>query len=172
MAGFYILHDKDEDARSLIFVERQETADEILKRLLKKGYPCVSIHGGREQIDRDQAISDFKAGIYPVMIATSVAARGLDVKQLKLVVNYDAPNHIEDYVHRSGRTGRAGNTGTAVTFVMPEQDRFASFLVRALTDSKQEIPQPLKDLQSRFEEKIKSEPRRNQVQIKKKSSLS
>ena len=150
------LHEADEEARSLIFVERQETADNILKDLLKRGYPCVSIHGGREQIDRDSAINDFKAGIYPVMIATSVAARGLDVKQLKLVVNFDAPNHIEDYVHRAGRTGRAGNTGTAVTFVTPEQDRFAPFLIKALTDSKQDIPEDLQKLRESHDEKVKT----------------
>ncbi|KAK3700954.1 pre-mRNA processing RNA-helicase [Vermiconidia calcicola] len=150
------LHEHDEDARSLIFVERQETADNMLKDLLRKQYPCVSIHGGREQIDRDQAINDFKAGVYPVMVATSVAARGLDVKQLKLVVNYDAPNHIEDYVHRSGRTGRAGNTGTAVTFVTPEQDRFAPFLVKALTDSHQDVPEALQKLREEHDENVKA----------------
>ncbi|KAK5134975.1 pre-mRNA processing RNA-helicase [Meristemomyces frigidus] len=150
------LHEEDEDYRSLIFVERQETADTLLKDLLKKSYPTVSIHGGREQMDRDQSISDFKAGIYPVMVATSVAARGLDVKQLKLVVNYDAPNHIEDYVHRVGRTGRAGNTGTAVTFVTPEQDRFAQFLMKALTDSQREVPADLKKLDEAHREKVKA----------------
>ena len=147
---------KEDDVRCLIFVERQETADGLLKEFLNAGYPTGSIHGGREQIDRDQAINDFKAGVFSILIATSVAARGLDVKQLKLVINYDSPNHVEDYVHRSGRTGRAGNTGTAVTFVTPEQDRFAPFLVRALTDSKQEIPQPLADLAKAHQEKVKS----------------
>ncbi|KAK4543693.1 hypothetical protein LTR36_005338 [Oleoguttula mirabilis] len=150
------LHEEDEDQRSLIFVERQETADSLLKDLLKKSYPTVSIHGGREQIDRDQSISDFKAGIYPVMVATSVAARGLDVKQLKLVVNYDAPNHVEDYIHRVGRTGRAGNTGTAVTFVTPEQGRFASFLIKALKESKMEVPEPLQQLDNAHTEKVKA----------------
>ncbi|KAH9827154.1 helicase superfamily c-terminal domain [Teratosphaeria destructans] len=150
------LHDTDEDARSLIFVERQETADSLLKDLNLKGYPVVSIHGGREQIDRDQAISDFKAGHIPVMVATSVAARGLDVKQLKLVVNFDSPNHHEDYVHRVGRTGRAGNKGTAVTFVTPEQDRFATFLIKALTDAKQEVPEALRLLDEGHKEKVKA----------------
>ena len=150
------LHNVDEDARSLIFVERQETADFLFKDLSQKGYPTVTIHGGRDQIDRDEAIRDFKAGIYPVMVATSVAARGLDVKQLKLVINFDAPNHREDYVHRCGRTGRAGNTGTAVTFVTPEQDRFAPFLVKALTESKQEIPDDVRKLNEDHEAKVKS----------------
>lgn len=150
------LEQEDENLRSLIFVERQETADSLTKELRKKGYPTVSIHGGREQIDRDEAISDFKAGIYPVMVATSVAARGLDVKQLKLVVNFDSPNHVEDYVHRVGRTGRAGNTGTAVTFVTPEQDRYASFLIRALKDSQREIPDDLRKLNDAHFEKVKA----------------
>ncbi|KAK1062861.1 pre-mRNA processing RNA-helicase [Friedmanniomyces endolithicus] len=150
------LHDVDEDARSLIFVERQETADKLLMFVNKKGYPGVSIHGGREQNDRDQAIADFKNGASPVMVATSVAARGLDVKQLKLVINYDSPNHKEDYVHRVGRTGRAGNTGTAVTFVTPEQDRFAQFLIGTLKDSKRAIPEELQKLHDAHEEKVKA----------------
>ena len=149
-------HDKDEDARTLVFVERQETADNMLKDLLFKHHPTVSIHGGREQIDRDEAIANFKNGTFPNMIATSVAARGLDVKHLKLVVNFDSPNHIEDYVHRVGRTGRAGETGTAVTFVTPEQDRFAPFLIKALTDSKREIPEALKMLKEAHDEKVEA----------------
>nr|POE47628.1 pre-mrna-processing atp-dependent rna helicase prp5 [Quercus suber] len=150
------LHAKDNDARSLVFVERQETADSMLKELLKKHHLCVSMHGGRDQIDRDQAISDFKAGHYPTMIATSVAARGLDVKQLELVVNFDPPSHREDYVHQCGRTGRAGNLGTAVTFVTPEQDHVAPFLIKALTDSEREVPESLKELAERHQAKVKS----------------
>lgn len=147
---------EDDDIRCLVFVERQETADELFKELSKKNYASVSIHGGREQIDRDEAIQNFKQGIFPIMIATSVAARGLDVKQLKMVVNFDCPNHNEDYVHRCGRTGRAGNTGTAVTFVMPDQDRFAAFLVKSLTESKQEVPENLKALAEKFNKKVEA----------------
>jgi ATP-dependent RNA helicase DDX46/PRP5 len=150
------LFNEDEDTRCLVFVERQETADELFKELGKKNYPSVSIHGGREQIDRDEAIMHFKQGVFPVMIATSVAARGLDVKQLKMVVNFDCPNHNEDYVHRCGRTGRAGNTGTAVTFVMPDQDRYAAFLVKSLTDSKQEVPADLQALADKFNKKVEA----------------
>ncbi|EON67675.1 hypothetical protein W97_06818 [Coniosporium apollinis CBS 100218] len=97
------LYDKDDDARTLIFVDRQKAADQLLGELMRKSYQCRSIHGGIDQIDRNSAIDDFKKGEFPTMIATSVAARGLDVKQLKLVVNHDAPNHLEDYVHRAGR---------------------------------------------------------------------
>lgn len=140
------LYDKDEDARTLIFVDRQESADSLLRDLMRRGYPCMSIHGGKDQIDRDSTISDFKAGVVPVLIATSVAARGLDVKQLKLVVNYDCPNHMEDYVHRVGRTGRAGNTGTAVTFVTEEQGRYAVDISKALKLSGQKIPDDIQKL--------------------------
>ena len=148
--------EKNEDDRALIFVERQESADGLLRDLMKKGYPCMSIHGGKDQIDRDSTIDDFKAGIVPILIATSVAARGLDVKQLKLVVNYDAPNHLEDYVHRAGRTGRAGNTGTAVTFITEEQDRFAVDIAKALRQSGQPVPETVQKLVDGFIEKVKA----------------
>ncbi|KAJ4163811.1 hypothetical protein LMH87_005516 [Akanthomyces muscarius] len=150
------LYDRDEDARSLIFVERQEKADDLLKELMGKGYPCMSIHGGKDQIDRDSTISDFKKGIVPILIATSVAARGLDVKQLKLVINYDAPNHLEDYVHRAGRTGRAGNTGVAVTFITPEQESCAPGIAKALEQSEQPVPARLNEMRKAHREKVKS----------------
>jgi ATP-dependent RNA helicase DDX46/PRP5 len=150
------LYDRDEDARTLIFVDRQEKADDLLKELMIKGYPCMSIHGGKDQIDRDSTISDFKKGIVPILIATSVAARGLDVKQLKLVINYDAPNHLEDYVHRAGRTGRAGNTGVAVTFVTPQQENCAPGIAKALEQSGQPVPDDLNEMRKAHREKVKS----------------
>ncbi|KAK8048795.1 hypothetical protein PG994_010525 [Apiospora phragmitis] len=150
------LYDKDDDARSLIFVERQEKADKLLKELMQKGYPCMSIHGGKDQVDRDSTISDFKNGVIPILIATSVAARGLDVKQLKLVVNYDAPNHLEDYVHRAGRTGRAGNKGTAVTFVTEDQENCAGPIAKALDQSGQPVPEQILDMRKAFQDKVKS----------------
>lgn len=150
------LYDEDEDARTLIFVERQEKADDLLKELMMKGYPCMSIHGGKDQVDRDSTISDFKKGVVPILIATSIAARGLDVKQLMLVVNFDAPNHLEDYVHRAGRTGRAGNKGTAVTFVTEEQENCATCIAKALEQSGQPVPDRLKEMRTAYKEKIKS----------------
>lgn len=78
----------------------------LIKRVIKD---CCSAHTGIDQYDRDSIINDFKNGACRLLVATSVAARGLDVKQLILVVNYNCPNHYEDYVHRAGRTGRAGN---------------------------------------------------------------
>lgn len=73
--------------------------------LLQVGYPCLSLHGGKDQSDRESTINDFKTDVCSLLIATGVAARGLDVKELVLVVNYDTPNHHEEYVHRVGRTG-------------------------------------------------------------------
>lgn len=96
---------------TIVFVDKQENADTLLKDLMKASYACMSLHGGIDQCDRDSTIMDFKAGRTKLLVATSVAARGLDVKQLVLVLNYDCPNHYEDYVHRCGRTGRAGNKG-------------------------------------------------------------
>ncbi|KAF3481492.1 pre-mRNA-processing ATP-dependent RNA helicase prp5 [Arthroderma uncinatum] len=147
--------DENEDARTLVFVDRQEAADRLLRDLMRKGYPCMSIHGGKDQIDRDSTIDDFKAGIFPILIATSVAARGLDVKQLKLVVNYDAPNHLEDYVHRAGRTGRAGNTGTAVTFLTEDQERYSVDISKALKQSGQPVPEAVQKMVTAFLDKVK-----------------
>ncbi|XP_022120983.1 probable ATP-dependent RNA helicase DDX46 [Pieris rapae] len=115
----------------IVFVDKQENADSLLKDLMKASYSCMSLHGGIDQFDRDSTIVDFKNGKVKLLVATSVAARGLDVKQLVLVVNYDCPNHYEDYVHRCGRTGRAGNKGYAWTFLTPEQGRYAGDVLRA-----------------------------------------
>ncbi|GAA5825519.1 hypothetical protein JCM11251_000270 [Rhodosporidiobolus azoricus] len=150
------LFNEEEDARALIFVERQESADKLFVELKNKNYTCMPLHGGREQVDRDQTIVDFKNGSCPIVIATSVAARGLDVKQLKLVIQYDVPNHMEDYVHRAGRTGRAGNTGTCVTFITPEQERYSVDILKALQASKAAVPTELEDMAKAFAEKVKA----------------
>ena len=106
----------------LIFVDTQLKCDSIYEQLMKAGYPALSLHGGKDQADRDGTISDFKSGVATVLVATSVAGRGLDVPSIVCVVNYSAPNHLEDYVHRVGRTGRAGRTGTAYTFLDPNNE--------------------------------------------------
>ncbi|GAA6020981.1 hypothetical protein JCM11491_001575, partial [Sporobolomyces phaffii] len=150
------LFNEEQDARALVFVERQESADKLFVELKNKNYTCMPLHGGREQVDRDQTIVDFKNGSCPIVIATSVAARGLDVKQLKLVIQYDVPNHMEDYVHRAGRTGRAGNKGTCVTFVTPEQERYSLDILKALQASNAEVPVELKTMAEAFAEKVKA----------------
>ncbi|KAF7355207.1 P-loop containing nucleoside triphosphate hydrolase protein [Mycena sanguinolenta] len=150
------MYNEDPECRTLVFVDRQEAADNLLRDLMRKGYLCMSLHGGKDQVDRDSTIADFKSGVVPIVIATSVAARGLDVKQLKLVINYDAPNHMEDYVHRAGRTGRAGNKGTCVTFITPDQDRYSVDIFRALKASNATVPTELEELANGFLEKLKT----------------
>jgi len=149
-------YNDDKDARTLIFVDRQEAADNLLHELLRRGYLVMSLHGGKDQVDRDATIADFKAGVVPIVTATSVAARGLDVKQLKLVINYDAPNHMEDYVHRAGRTGRAGNKGTCITFITPDQERYSVDIFRALKASNAPVPEELEAMSNVFLEKVKA----------------
>ncbi|KAL7024973.1 hypothetical protein ACKWTF_013285 [Chironomus riparius] len=136
----------------IAFVDKQENADILLKELMKASYPCMSLHGGIDQYDRDSTISDFKSGRCKLLIATSVAARGLDVKHLILVVNYDCPNHYEDYVHRVGRTGRAGNKGYAWTFLTPDQGRYSGDILRALVLSSTEVPVELQNLFDTYKE--------------------
>ncbi|CAO0799361.1 unnamed protein product [Mucor circinelloides] len=145
----------EEGASALIFVDRHEAADNLLRDLMRRGYPCQSLHGGKDQADRDSTIADFKSGVTNILIATSVAARGLDVKNLKVVINYECPNHMEDYVHRVGRTGRAGNKGTAYTFITPDQDRYAMDICKALKLSGQAIPPDLQALSDSFQNKVK-----------------
>lgn len=136
----------------IVFVDKQENADTLLKELMKASYPCMSLHGGIDQYDRDSTILDFKSGRCKLLIATSVAARGLDVKQLILVVNYDCPNHYEDYVHRCGRTGRAGKQGFSWTFLTPDQGRYAGEILRAMELSGAQVPPDLQKLCDSYKE--------------------
>ncbi|XP_017461791.1 PREDICTED: probable ATP-dependent RNA helicase DDX46, partial [Rhagoletis zephyria] len=131
---------------AIVFVDKQEHADMLLKELMHASYTVLALHGGIDQNDRDSTISDFKNGKVNVLVATSVAARGLDVKHTIVVVNYDCPNHYEDYVHRCGRTGRAGNKGHAYTFITPEQGRYAQDLIKAHEQSGIPVPTELQKL--------------------------
>ncbi|XP_056302302.1 probable ATP-dependent RNA helicase DDX46 isoform X2 [Danio aesculapii] len=152
-----ILGHYQEKGSVIIFVDKQEHADGLLKDLMKASYPCMSLHGGIDQYDRDSIINDFKNGACRLLVATSVAARGLDVKQLILVVNYSCPNHYEDYVHRAGRTGRAGNKGYAYTFITEEQARYSGDILKALELSGSAVPAELEQLWTNFKEQQKAE---------------
>lgn len=101
----------------------------------------TSIHGDRLQREREEALRDFRSGKRKVLVATNVAARGLDIKGVTHVINYDLPSEIADYVHRIGRTGRVGNRGKATSFYDPEKDsNLAGDLVKILKDSEQPVP--------------------------------
>ncbi|KAJ2546011.1 ATP-dependent RNA helicase dbp2, partial [Coemansia sp. RSA 1878] len=124
--------------KTIIFSATKRTADDITRHLRQEGWPAMAIHGGKTQSERDMVIRDFRTGKNPVMVATDVASRGLDVKDVKFVINYDFPGSVEDYVHRIGRTGRAGASGTAITFFTTENSRSSKDLQHILVDAKQE----------------------------------
>uniref|UniRef100_A0AC35TW83 RNA helicase n=1 Tax=Rhabditophanes sp. KR3021 TaxID=114890 RepID=A0AC35TW83_9BILA len=148
----------------LVFVEKQEKSEELVNMLIKSNYMAAPLHGGVNQDDRNSTIVDFKSGVLTLMVATSVAARGLDVKNLKLVVNYDCPNHYEDYVHRVGRTGRAGNKGFAYTFIMPEgQEKMAGELVRAFESAGSKAPSELKEMYTKWKKQMKTEGKNTRI---------
>ena len=102
--------------KTLIFVETKRNADFLAATLSQEGFPTTSIHGDRLQREREEALRDFKCGKMPILVATAVAARGLDIQGVAHVINYDMPKEIDEYVHRIGRTGRVGNLGKATSF--------------------------------------------------------
>lgn len=127
--------------RTLVFVETKKNADFLACILSNEGFPTTSIHGDRLQREREEALRDFKTGKMPILVATAVAARGLDIKGVAHVVNYDLPKTIDEYVHRIGRTGRVGNTGKATSFFDPnENSDLAADLVKILSECQQEVP--------------------------------
>ncbi|MDR1680269.1 MAG: DEAD/DEAH box helicase [Prevotellaceae bacterium] len=105
----------------LVFSRTKHGADKIARILNKQGIGCEAIHGNKTQGARQRALTDFKSGKTHVIIATDIAARGIDIANLEMVINYDLPDVAETYVHRIGRTGRAGNGGTALTFCSQEE---------------------------------------------------
>ncbi|WP_375437185.1 DEAD/DEAH box helicase [uncultured Hymenobacter sp.] len=107
--------------RVLVFTRTKHGADKVVKTLAKANIPAEAIHGNKSQNHRQRALSNFKAGTTRVLVATDIAARGIDVDDLTHVINYEVPNEPETYVHRIGRTGRAGAFGTALTFVEDEE---------------------------------------------------
>lgn len=135
-----ILTEKEPDG-TMIFVEQKRSADFLASFLCETKITTTSIHGDRLQREREEALNDFKLGRMKLLIATSVAARGLDIKNVTHVINYDLPKSIDDYVHRIGRTGRVGNCGRATSFFDPDEDMaLASDLKKILTQAKQNVP--------------------------------
>jgi ATP-dependent RNA helicase RhlE len=113
----------DDAGRSLVFVRTKRGADRLVKRLSKRGVHTAAMHGDKSQSQREKALRRFHQGGVAALVATDVAARGIDVDDITQVVNFDAPEDRDTYVHRIGRTGRAGRTGVGVTFVMHDQAR-------------------------------------------------
>ncbi|KAG8957795.1 DEAD-box ATP-dependent RNA helicase [Tulasnella sp. 419] len=135
-----ILSAAPEGGLTLIFVETKRMADMLADFLIHSHFPATSIHGDRTQREREMALATFRSGRTPIMVATAVAARGLDIPNVTHVINYDLPTDIDDYVHRIGRTGRAGNTGIATAFFNRGNKNIVRELLELLREANQEIP--------------------------------
>ena len=109
------------DAQALVFSRTKHGADRLMRQLEKAGFPGAALHGNRSQNQRDRALKAFRDGQIRVLIATDVAARGIDIPEVEFVYNYDLPNIADTYIHRIGRTGRAGRSGKAVSFCAPDE---------------------------------------------------
>ncbi|KAK9829169.1 hypothetical protein WJX72_004284 [[Myrmecia] bisecta] len=126
---------------TLVFVTTKRDADMLEDHLRENGYPATTIHGDRSQAERDQAMRNFRSGKTPILVATDVAARGLDIPHVTHVINYEMPQSIDDYVHRIGRTGRAGKRGLATAFYTDgRDDGIAHGLRELLQETNQEVP--------------------------------
>ncbi|MBY0595984.1 DEAD/DEAH box helicase [Bacillus bingmayongensis] len=146
----------------IIFCRTQENVDHIFRQLKRSGYPCDKIHGGMVQEDRFAVMNDFKRGKFRYLVATDVAARGIDIENITHVINYDIPLEKDSYVHRTGRTGRAGNSGKAITFVTPYEDRFLTEIEEYIGFEISQMDNPSKEDVAKktaaFEDKIYAKP--------------
>ncbi|KAF7727786.1 hypothetical protein EC973_007017 [Apophysomyces ossiformis] len=127
-------------SRTLIFVETKRSADSLDQYLYERSFPSTSIHGDRTQMEREDALLAFKSGQCPILVATAVAARGIDIRNVMHVVNYDMPNDMDEYIHRIGRTARVGKSGLATSFYNERSSNLAGELTKLLKENQQEIP--------------------------------
>merc|ERR1712226_1413729 len=133
-------------SKILIFAQTKREGDDLTREMRTDGFPALCIHGDKKQEEREWVLKEFKEGKSPILVATDVASRGLDVKDIKYVINYDFPNQIEDYIHRVGRTGRAGATGSSYTFFTADKSRMAKDLIAVLREANQPVPAELEKL--------------------------
>lgn len=136
-------HHSSRKNRILIFALYKKEAERLEYSLRRDGWNCCSIHGNKNQVARQTALASFKDGDCPLMIATDVAARGLDIPNVEMVINYTFPLTIEDYVHRIGRTGRAGKKGLSHTFFQPDNKSHAGELQQVMRQAGQDVPAEL-----------------------------
>jgi len=140
--------DSNRSSKVIIFCQTKRKVDDVTKLMKRSGWSAMCIHGDKSQQERDWVLKEFRKGSTAILVATDVAARGLDVDDVKVVVNYDFPSGIEDYVHRIGRTGRSEKKGTAFTFFTKSNFKQALDLVNILKEAKQEINPDLEDMAS------------------------
>jgi len=143
---------------TIVFTETKRGADYLDNYLHDRGFSSTCIHGDRNQREREDAVRLFKSGQAPILVATAVAARGLDISNVRHVINFDLPSEVDEYVHRIGRTGRAGNTGWATSFFNESNMKIAPGLVELLSEAKQDVPDKLKQIARAYHDNGK--PRR------------
>ncbi|XP_018568758.1 DEAD-box ATP-dependent RNA helicase 20 isoform X2 [Anoplophora glabripennis] len=136
----------DRQNKIIVFVETKKKVDDITKVIKRDGFAAICIHGDKSQPERDYVLSEFRNGKFSILVATDVAARGLDVEDVKYVINYDYPNSSEDYVHRIGRTGRCQQAGTAYAFFTSNNQRQAKDLIAVLEEAGQTVTPQLQEL--------------------------
>src|SRR5699024_7402820 len=119
---------------AIIFTATKRGTDQLERLLKKRDVKAVSMHGDRSQEERNEALRAFKNKTYPVMVATDVLARGIDIDNVSLIINYDVPNNPDDYIHRIGRTGRYDKTGTAITFVTSSGKKYFRDIQKVVGD--------------------------------------
>lgn len=129
--------------RVLVFSDTKAKTDDLTRRLRMDGFPTLGLHGDKTQTEREWVLTELKNGTHPILIATDVASRGLDIKDLSAVVNFDMPKSGDEYVHRIGRTGRAGATGTSHSFFTASDARLAKSIVQMLKENNQPCPREL-----------------------------
>jgi len=141
-----LMERKSKMSKTLIFASTKRQVDDLTWKISDAGFQCYGMHGDKKQIDRNRVLQQFKKDKHPILVATDVAARGLDVDDIEIVVNYDFPSQVEDYVHRIGRTARRGNTGTSYTFFTQSDGGQARKLVNILKEANQEVNPKLETL--------------------------
>ena len=146
----------------IIFCNTKLKVTEVCNELAKLNYTCDKIHGGMEQCDRLRAMNDFKKGSFRYLVATDVAARGIDIDNITLVINYDIPKDVESYVHRIGRTGRINNMGRAITFVSRSENKYLDdiheYIGKKILLKKRPKKETVINLEQEFIEKINKVP--------------
>jgi len=160
------MEEKLSGKKVLVFTEMKSTVDRLERMLRNKRVRAMGIHGDKSQRQRSETIQRFKDGSCEVMVATDVAARGLDISGIEYVVNYDFPNDIENYIHRIGRTGRANKKGHSLTYITPDEGHVASKLIKILKEAEQDVPEDLIELsknsaKNKYDSKVKGRHTRN-----------
>ncbi|CAG0889590.1 unnamed protein product [Cyprideis torosa] len=153
----------DPAAKVLIFCGRRTSVDNLASELNCKGYDVESLHGGHEQESRESSLNSFRVGDVRCLVATDVAARGIDVIDITHIINYDFPREMEEYVHRVGRTGRAGRSGMAISLMTREDWKQARPLIAILTEASQEVPPGLHEMAERYESMLERRAREGPI---------